>query len=139
MKRFAALCVLVVAALSLPLAGCGTVSKVTRKLGASTFTGVSVTDGTREGVVTGPCVRGTFAPLDKSQTAALGQEFEGKSVGCVLPVTRVGETSPDRLFCAAGEQEKTCLSFPVLSYVVYSGQPLVGSIWLPSRIALKGR
>lgn len=142
MKRplAAAIAVLVAAALSLTLAGCGTVSKVTRKIGASTFTGVAVTDGTREGVVTGECVRGTFAPLDKTAAAAaVGKEFEGKSVGCLLPVTRVGETEPDLLFCAAGDQEKNCQTFPVLSFVVYSGQPLVGSVWLPSRIALKDR
>lgn len=133
-------CSAVLALLIAPLLqGCGTVSKVTRKLGSSAFTGVSVTDGTREGVVTGECVSGTFSPIDKTKTAAVGKEFEGKSVGCLLPVTRVGETDADLLFCAAGEQEKLCQSFPLLAYVVYSGQPLVGSVWLPSRIALKDR
>ena len=140
MRFRSALAVLVLSALILPLAGCSTISKVTRKIGAATFTNVAVTDGTREGAVTGPCVSGTFAPLDKSAAAvAVSKEFEGKSVGCLLPVTRVGETEPDLLFCAAGDQEKACMAFPLLSFVVYSGQPLVGSVWLPSRIALKDR
>jgi hypothetical protein len=123
------------------LSGCAAWSRATRPIrqaGAAAFTGASVADLSFEGNKTGACVPIQAIPagnVSDDTSRALMEALGAKPVGCLLPLTRVGETKPWWIFCAAGEMEQNCSSIQLNSRVSFAGQPLgVGGVWIPSRL-----
>ena len=130
--------------LAAALTGCNAATNLTRPLaqaGHALFTSATLADLQMVGVKTGPLVpvqaspAGTsFIPGETHQelTHLLG---EGPSVGVLLPITRVGETTPWWIFCPAGELQKRCEEIPPNARVVFTGHPLGhGAVLLPTRL-----
>jgi hypothetical protein len=123
------------------LTGCGTVSRLTAPLSqaaAALFTSATLADLQMVGIKTGPLVPVQAAPSTDPDTGTpeLTQLLgEGPAVGVLLPITRVGETTPWWIFCPAGELQKRCEEIPPNARVTFTGHPLGrGAVLLPTRL-----
>jgi len=132
------------------LTGCGTVSRLTAPLSqaaAALFTSATLADLQLVGVKTGPLVpvqaspAGTsFIPGEEAHQELTQLLGEGPSVGVLLPITRVGETTPWWIFCPAGELQKRCEEIPPNARVAFTGRPLGhGAVLLPTRLTWSGQ
>ena len=127
---------------ALLLTGCGTVSRFAAPLGQAAttlFTSATLADLQMVGVKTGPLVPVQAAPSadpDAGAQPELTQLLgEAPAVGVLLPITRVGETTPWWIFCPAGELQKRCEEIPPNARVTFTGHPLGrGAILLPTRL-----
>jgi hypothetical protein len=133
----------------LVLSGCGTVSRLTRPLtqaATTLFTSATLADLQMVGVKTGHLVPvragipGTpFIPGDDA-TPELADALGQAPVGVLLPITRVGETTPWWIFCPAGELQKRCEEIPPNARVTFTGHPLGrGLVLLPTRLTWSDR
>lgn len=141
MRRVAVPVAVVLAA---TLTGCGTINRLTGPLSQATtalFTSATLADLQMTGVKSGPLVPvqaapggASFLPGEealKELAGVLGQT----PLGVLLPVTRVGETTPWWVFCPAGEQQARCEEIPANARVTFSGHPLGhGAVLLPTRL-----
>jgi hypothetical protein len=133
------------------LTGCGTISRLTSPLGqaaATLFTSATLTDLQMIGVKTGPLV-----PVQATTAAAspsiLGPDIQQElasvlgqapALGVLLPITRVGETTPWWIFCPAGALQKRCEEIPPNARVNFTGKPLAGGVLLlPTRLTWSAR
>jgi hypothetical protein len=126
--------------------GCGTVSRLTGPLGQAAtalFTSATLADLQMTGVKSGPLIPvqagGTSLPgaeIRQEIASALGQA----PLGVLLPISRVGETSPWWIFCPAGELQAICEEIPSNAQVTFSGRPLGrGVVLLPTRLTWSNR
>jgi len=133
----------------LVLSGCGTVSRLTAPLSQAAttlFTSATLADLQMVGVKTGPLVpvqagaAGTsFIPGEEAHQE-LAQVLGQAPLGVLLPVTRVGETTPWWIFCPAGELQKRCEEIPPNARVAFTGHPLGhGAVLLPTRLTWSGQ
>lgn len=131
---------------ALLLTGCGTINRLTRPLtqaATTLFTSATLADLQMVGVKTGPLVP-VQADTAGTSSAILGpdiqQELAGvlgqaPPLGVLLPITRVGETTPWWIFCPAGELQKRCEEIPPNARVTFTGHPLGrGAVLLPTRL-----
>ena len=128
------------------LTGCGTVSRLTGPLSQAAttlFTSATLADLQMTGVKSGPLIPvqagATPAPgadIQQELTSVLGQA----PVGVLLPISRVGETTPWWIFCPAGELQALCEEIPSNAQVTFSGRPLGrGVVLLPTRLTWSER
>ena len=134
--------------LVLVLTGCGTVSRLTAPLGQAAtalFTNATLADLQMTGVKSGPLI-----PIQAGDagTPVVGEEVLGTEarqelagalgqapLGVLLPISRVGETTPWWIFCPAGELQAICEEIPPNAQVIFSGRPLGrGAVLLPTRL-----
>jgi uncharacterized protein YceK len=132
--------------LVLALTGCGTVSRLTgplKQAATTLFTSATLADLQMVGVKTGPLVPLQAATAGTSSTILgpdIQQELAGvlgqaPPLGVLLPITRVGETTPWWIFCPAGELQKLCEEIPPNARVSFTGHPLGrGAVLLPTRL-----
>ena len=130
--------------LVLLLTGCGTVSRLTRPLGqaaATLFTNATLADLQLVGVKSGPLVpvqagsAGTSSLLGDEPRQELTGVLGQAPLGVLLPITRVGETTPWWIFCPAGELQARCEAIPANARVTFFGHPLGrGAVLLPTRL-----
>ena len=125
---------------ALLLTGCGTVSRLTAPLGqaaSALFTSATLADLQMVGVKTGPLVPvQAGADVHQELASVLGQA----PLGVLLPITRVGETTPWWIFCPAGELQKRCEEIPPNARVTFTGHPLgQGAVLLPTRLTWSDR
>jgi hypothetical protein len=125
--------------------GCSTAARLARPLSQATtalFTSATLSDLKLTGIKTGPAIpvqaepaTSAGVPLDDATQQAISQIRRQGPVGILLPVTKVGETTPWWIFCPAGELQAQCESIPANARVTFSGQPLGhGMVLLPSRL-----
>ena len=125
------------------LTGCGTVSRLTGPLSQAAtalFTSATLTDLQMTGVKSGPLI-----PVQDggTGTSALGAEIQQElagvlgeaALGVLLPISRLGETTPWWIFCPAGELQAICEEIPPNAQVTFFGRPLGhGAVLLPTRL-----
>jgi hypothetical protein len=140
---------LLTAALLLTI-GCTTVSRLTAPLAqaaTAAFTSATLADLQLVGIKTGPLIPLQAAP-DGVSPLILGEEARhdlasvlGQApLGVLLPITRVGETTPWWIFCPAGELQKRCEEIPANARVNFTGHPLAGGVLLlPTRLTWSDR
>jgi hypothetical protein len=128
--------------------GCGTVSRLARPLGQAAttfFTSATLTDLQMTGVKSGPLI-----PIQAGAAGApvLGEESRQElagvlgqaPLGVLLPIFRVGETTPWWIFCPAGALQAICEEIPPNARVTFSGRPLGhGAVLLPTRLTWSDR
>jgi hypothetical protein len=122
--------------------GCSTAARLARPLSQATtalFTSATLSDLKLTGIKTGPAIpvqaEPTGAALDDATQQAITQIRRQGPVGILLPVTKVGETTPWWIFCPAGELQARCEAIPANATVTFSGQPLGhGMVLLPNRL-----
>jgi hypothetical protein len=135
--------------LLLTLTACTTTARLTRPMTQATaalFTTATLSDLKLTGIKTGPVLPVQATPAESASSAdpatlqAITQLRTQGPVGVLLPVTKVGETTPWWIFCPAGEQQARCESIPLNSRVTFSGQPLGhGMVLLPNRLTWTAR
>lgn len=143
--------VLLLAFLALPLlTGCGTINRLTGPLGQAAttlFTSATLADLQLAGVRTGSLVPVQAGPGGAS-TFILGEETHEDlagvlgqfPLGVLLPISRIGETSPWWIFCPAGEMQARCEAIPANARVNFTGRPLGrGGVFLPTRLTWNTR
>lgn len=142
----AAICLITLAA---ALTGCNTAARLTRPLtqaGHALFTSATLADLELVGVKSGPLLPIQAGPLDTINL--LGEEIPrdltdhlGQTpLGVLLPITRVGETTPWWIFCPAGDFQKRCEEIPSNARVTFTGRPLGhGTVLLPTRLTWTAR
>jgi hypothetical protein len=133
--------------------GCGTAARLTRPLAqaaTAAFTSATLADLQLIGIKTGPLIPLQATPAGAS-SFLLGdethQELAGAlgvlgqtPVGVLLPITRVGESTPWWIFCPAGELQKRCEEIPFNARVNFTGHPLAGGVLLlPTRLTWSAR
>src|SRR5215213_11175022 len=121
------------------LTGCTTLTRLAQPLtqaGSALFTSATLSDLVLVGIKTGPSIPVQAAPsTGRPETANL--EFthlltEGPSIGGLLPITQVGETTPWWIFCPAGDLQEKCEQIPPNARVTFAGKPLGrGTVLLP--------
>jgi uncharacterized protein YceK len=136
--------------LTLLLTGCGTLNRLTGPLSQAAttlFTSATLADLQLVGVRTGPLVPVQAGPVNAS-TTILGEETRQElasllgeaSLGVLLPISRVGETTPWWIFCPAGELQARCEEIPPNAQVTFTGHPLgQGVVLLPTRLTWSAR
>jgi hypothetical protein len=129
--------------LALFLTGCGTVSRLAAPLGQAAtalFTSATLADLQLVGVRSGPLVpvqagAGTVAVLGEETRQELTGLLGEAPLGVLLPISRVGETTPWWIFCPAGELQARCEEIPPNAQVNFTGHPLGrGAVLLPTRL-----
>jgi hypothetical protein len=133
--------------------GCTTVSRLTAPLAqaaTAAFTSATLADLQLVGIKTGPLVPLQATPGGTSPVL-LGEEAHQElagvlgtlgptPVGVLLPITRVGESTPWWIFCPAGELQKRCEEIPPNARVTFTGHPLAGGVLLlPTRLTWSAR
>jgi predicted small secreted protein len=125
-------------------AGCTTLNRLTRPLaqaGTALFTSTTLADLELVGVKSGPLLpvqAGPFATsnlLGEEANQELAQLIGQAPLGVLLPITRIGETTPWWIFCPAGDLQKRCEEVPSNARVTFTGRPLRGGVvLLPTRL-----
>ena len=135
--------------LTAALTGCNAATRLTRPLaqaGNALFTSATLADLELVGVKTGPLLPIQAGPFDNLYL--LGEEIPrnitdhlGQTpLGVLLPITRVGETTPWWIFCPAGDFQKRCEEIPANARVTFTGRPLGhGTVLLPTRLTWTAR
>jgi hypothetical protein len=129
---------------ALLLAGCSTLNRLSAPLDRAAtvlFSSATLADLQMVGVKTGPGIPikaaalGTFASLGKEASQELSDILGQTSLGVVVPITKVGETTPWWIFCPAGDLQKRCEEIPRNARVTFTGQPLGRSaVYLPTHL-----
>jgi hypothetical protein len=120
--------------------GCSTAARLSRPLsqaGSALFTSATFSDLKLTGIKTGPAIPIQADPAASGEvTSQLFTQLRGQGpVGVLLPITKVGETTPWWIFCPAGELQARCEEIPANARVTFAGQPLGhGMVLLPSRL-----
>jgi hypothetical protein len=125
--------------------GCTTFTRLAAPLtqaATAAFTSATLADLQLIGIKTGPLIPlqanpDTAAPLILGDEARrdLAGTLGTTPVGVLLPITRVGETTPWWIFCPAGELQKRCEEIPPNARVNFTGHPLRGGVLLlPTRL-----
>jgi hypothetical protein len=134
--------------LALVLTGCGTLNRLTAPLGQAAttlFTSATLADLQLVGVRSGPLVPvqagpGTAAVLGEETQQELTGLLGEAPLGVLLPISRVGETTPWWIFCPAGELQARCEEIPPNAQVSFTGHPLGrGAVLLPTRLTWSAR
>ena len=130
--------------------GCTTATRLARPLAqaaTAAFTSATLADLQLIGIKTGPLIPLQATP-DGASPLILGEEarqdlagvFGQAPLGVLLPITRVGETTPWWIFCPAGELQKRCEEIPPNARVNFTGHPLAGGVLLlPTRLTWSAR
>lgn len=129
---------------ALLLSGCG-LHHITGPLHEATtavFTSAAFADLQLVGVKTGPLVpvqAGTSAIPDRD-VKELADVLGHSPLGVLLPITKVGETTPLWIFCPAGKFQKRCEEIPSNARVRFAGQPLGrGGLFFPTHLTWSAR
>jgi hypothetical protein len=135
--------------LVLVLTGCGTVTRLAAPLGQAAtalFTSATLADLQMTGVKTGPLIpvqagtAGTSFGLGQEIQQELAGALGQAPLGVLLPISRVGETTPWWIFCPAGELQAICEEIPPNAQVTFAGRPLGrGVVLLPTRLSWSDR
>lgn len=131
----------VVSTAALLLSGCG-LQRFTSPLGhaaTAVFTSAKFADLHMIGISSGPLVpleAGTPAAAPGKELPQELTEILGKArLGVLLPITKVGETTPWWIFCPPGELQKRCEEIPANARVSFTGLPLGHSgLFLPTHL-----
>ncbi len=122
---------------ALPLAGCATLSGFSGVLDRAAtvlFTSATLADLQVVGVKSGPVIPLGAGSFDTSAASGQGPIQELANVlgqiplGVLLPITKVGETTPMWIFCPAGKLQKRCEEVPANARVTFAGEPLGHSV-----------
>jgi hypothetical protein len=124
------------------LTGCGTLTRLAQPLtqaSSALFTSATLSDLVLVGIKTGPSIPVQAAPSNGLTEEADPQLTplltEGPSIGVLLPITQVGETTPWWIFCPAGDLQEKCEQIPPNARVTFAGKPLGrGTVLLPTRL-----
>lgn len=135
--------VLGLAVLAPLLSGCSAARYV---WGAAFNREATVGDFAIDGVLTRACVPVRVVLDVSGEPGSGGFELEnpaaalaGRPVGCLLGLTRVGETLPVFIYCPVGELERQCKAIPANARVRVWGQPFgPPGVWTPSRLQVDG-
>lgn len=134
--------------LAATLTGCGTVGRLTGPLSQAAtalFTSATLADLQLKGIKSGPLIP---VQAGAAGTSVLGAETRqdlasvlgGAPLGALLPISRVGETTPWWIFCPAGTLQTICEEIPPNAQVTLSGHPLGhGAVLLPTRLTWSDR
>jgi hypothetical protein len=126
--------------------GCSSLSRLADPFGqaaSAVFTETKLEDLQLVGVKSGPLLpvqAGTFPFAVGEESQELAGHFAELSLGVILPITRVGETTPWWIYCPAGEMQRRCEEVPANARVTFTGRPLDhGVVLLPTRLTWSER
>jgi hypothetical protein len=129
---------------ALLFSGCATLNRFSGPLDRAAtvlFTSATLSDLQVVGIKAGPGIPikasglGTSASIGQEPSQELSDILGQTSFGILVPITRVGETSPWWIFCPSGGLQKRCEEIPSNARVTFTGQPLGHSvIYLPTHL-----